>query len=235
MDHEDEKKTPTWVWIVVGCSIPVVLMIILFGGMVFFGYRVANQLKGTPEQRGEQAKEVLGAKAIPEGYYPAISLSVPFLFEMTMLSDRQIDFVKDKDKGPAFDEKGLIYVKSIRGNNEKKLRDFIDGKADPSEMLGQGNVRLGRLEPIGRGEMEGAGGVLHWASNRGNLTAHGKNIDGLVDLIYVECKGDSKFRLAVWFGPDPHKGQDLATANYSGTPADESEIRGFMSQFSLCD
>jgi hypothetical protein len=219
----------------VGCSIPVVLILILFGGALFFGYRMASQITDdSPENRSARARDVLGCEAIPEGYHPAITLSVPFLFEMTMLSDRPFE-PTSKDKSPPFEEKGLIYVKSIRGNNEQKLRDFIDGKADPAELLGQGNIRIGKLEPIARGEVEGAGGILHWASNRGTMQAHGKNIDGLVSLVYVECKGDSRFRLAVWFGPDPNKDVEIAKADYAGTAASEGQIQAFMSQFSLCD
>src|SRR6185436_17519625 len=118
-DDEGDKKTPAWVWIAVGCSIPVVILILLFGGTLFFGYRMAKQIaQDTPEQRAERAKDFLGATAIPDGYYPALSISVPFLFEMTMLSDRPFDALKDKNQhGPAFHERGLIYVKSIRGND----------------------------------------------------------------------------------------------------------------------
>ena len=232
MDHE-EKKTPAWVWIAVGCSIPIVLIIVLIGGVGFFGYRVAKQMKSdTPEQRAERVMATLGCREIPEGYFPAVSLSVPFLFQMAMLSDRPFD-PNEKDHTTS-KEKGLIYVKSIRGQNEKKVRDFIDGKADPSELLGQGNIRLGKLKPIGRGSFEGAGGTLHWVSNQGDLQAHGNNIDGLVSLVYVECPGDSKFRLAIWYGPDPNAGKESAPPSYAGTMADADEIRTFMSQFSLC-
>lgn len=231
--ENEEKKTPAWVWVVLGCSIPVVLIIIFIGGTAIFGYRMAKQISSdTPEQRAERVKDVLGCREIPEGYFPAITISVPFLFQMAMLTDRPFD-PKSKDHTVS-DEKGLIYVKSIRSKDERKLRDFIEGKADPSEMLGQGNIRLGKLTPVGRGSFEGAGGTLHWSSNVGNVQAHGNNINGLVNLVYVECPADSKFRLAVWYGPDPNAGKEPATPDYAGTLADESEIRAFMSQFSLC-
>jgi hypothetical protein len=40
--------------------------------------------------------------------------------------------------------------------------------------------------------------------------------------------------MAIWFAPDPDPKTPVASANFSGSPADEGALREFMGRFRLC-
>ncbi len=231
--HE-EKRTSPWVYVALGCSIPLLLIVILFGATAFWGWKLKKHIvDDTPDMRAERVKQVLGCREVPEGYHAMLTVSVPFLMDLAILSDRPPDF-KDKKRDP-FDKQGFIYINAIRGKKGKSLRDYIEGKEDASDFFDQGNVRMGDREEIGRGSFPLEGATAYYVTNRGSLSAEGKAMRGLVSLIYFECPGDKRFRVGIWFGPDPRAGQPLGTpADYAGTHADEAEIREFVSPFAPC-
>lgn len=233
---DEERKIPVWVWIGLGCLIPIVLVVILFGGAAFWGYRTVKHITtDTPEERAVRAKEILGCAAIPEGYYPVISLRVPFLAEFTMLGDRPVEFKKGHADHPVR-ERGFFYVNSIKGNRgEADLRKMIEGKADIGEMTSEGGLHVGHdLETIRRGEFPLGTGTVYYAANRGSVDAQGSPVKGIVTLFHVVCPGDQRTRVGAWFGPDPKPGEPIATADFTGSQADEAQIRSFLSNFSLC-
>ena len=141
-----------------------------------------------------------------------------------------------------------------------EVYDYVDGKADPSEMLGRGQVQIEDKEELGHGTIKRDDLTLHYIAHRGTIRVHGDRVTGISTLLYIECPGDEKFRMGIWFGPDTgsgeagegegeekHGGAGLAgggkerekeqggSANrYAGTPADESAIREFMSHFAPC-
>jgi hypothetical protein len=40
--------------------------------------------------------------------------------------------------------------------------------------------------------------------------------------------------MGIWFGPDPSPDTPASDTDFSGTPADESAVREFMSHFHIC-
>jgi len=231
---QEEKRTSPWVFVAIGCSIPLLLIVILFGATAFWGWKLKRQIvDDTPDQRAARVKQILGCEEIPGGYHPILTVSVPFLMDLAILSDRPADF-KEEHRDP-FDKEGFIYVNAIRGRKGRSLRDYVEGKADSSEFFNQGNVQIGEREEIGRGSFPMDGATAYYVTNRGTLSAEGKAMKGLVSLIYFECPRDQRFRVGVWFGPDPRAGQPPGTpADYAGSHADEAKIREFVAPLAPC-
>src|SRR5262245_3202028 len=251
-----QKKTSPWVWVGLGCGGLVVISAVLVVGVGMFFYgkfkNFEKQFKD-PAVRAQRVREVLGAQDLPDGYYPVMTFSIPWVMDMAMLSDRELIDAPKGEKPPTFEHQGFIYVRMPFTPKDATWQEFLDGKRSPDELLQGGKVRIHQRERIGRGSVPGSGGATyHYVATRGEIEVERKELEGITTLIAVECPGDRKFRLGIWFGPDPSAGHEKAAteggageddrarpdggaaASYAGTPADESAIKEFMSHFSLC-
>src|SRR5437867_1908763 len=123
------KKTSPWVYVAIGCGVLVMVFILVAAVAGFFVYRTVHRVHAEmtdPVLRAQKVKEILGARDLPEGYHPLMTFSIPFILETAMLSDREPD---PDGKGKSFDQRGFIYIKTLQTHNEKKMRDYVDGKA----------------------------------------------------------------------------------------------------------
>ena len=217
-----EKKTSPWVYIGVGCLILAIIGVVGVGGALYVGYRWAQGVKTAiedPVARNAKVMEILGCKELPAGYHAALGISVPFLMDLAILSDKES---LKKGEFPGFREHGLLYVSAIRaGREQKELRDYIESKdpnAKPPEKrtnrIDAGKITFDVGDVIHKGIIETEGPRLLYAVQRGSLTVKGERFEGLAAMILVDCRSDEKMRQAIWFGPDPS-----APKSGSGSPA----------------
>jgi hypothetical protein len=237
-----EKRTVSpWTYVGIGCGVVVLLSVIAIGACSWFGWRFAKQkaqeleteLKD-PAARESKALELLGASQLPEGYFPALSLSVPFVMEMVSLTDRP-PAVDQKRIEPAFDERSFTYIHlRPKKADDPRLRDFFEGRTDDSSVLKDAgvNFELGTGQILKRGVIDGSPRLMY-AVQRGRSPLQRAAADGLACLILIGCPGDDSLRIAIWTGPDPAPSAALDPAP-AGSVADESAIASFMGQFSLC-
>jgi hypothetical protein len=230
-----QNGTPTWVYLAVGCGGVIVLGGIALGLFGYLGYRWTAQLESDltdPVARATKTQEILGYERLPAGYNPAGAISVPFLMDVAILSDRTPD---EQGKIEGFDRRGFVFVRMRDiGDNRRELGDFFEGKIDDPEVLRNLNLRIDSEEILERGELQLDDARLVYVVNRGELEGNGSRLEGLTSVSLVECPGDDKLRLAVWFGPDPSDGGAIDSADVSGSPADEQAVRDFLGHFSLC-
>ncbi len=230
------KKSSPCLYMVIGCGIAVVLAIaVLVGGGLFLakkGQEFAEEMSD-PVARSEKVKEVLGAEQLPEGYYPMISISIPFAFEMAMLSDRP-------GEGPepqGIDESGFIYLDGrMFGAKRQNLIDYLEGKTDDFDMLDDTSIDFDSSQSLRRGSFEIEGRRHLYAAYRGEVDTGEQTFEGLQVLTYIECE-DPRVRLGIWFGPDPM--DEVATdgelpLELTGTPADEAVLIEFYRAFRPC-
>jgi hypothetical protein len=225
-----KKKTSPWVYVGVGCLVVVVIGVAAVGTGVFYFARKAKQLgeeMKDPKAREAKVKATLHADTLPPGYHAVFAMSVPFVMDMAMLSDRP-PAADGQIKGMG--ERGFIYLNVMsQGKDQKELRDFFEGKTDDASVLRRNNINVHTKEILKRGVIEQKGRKLLYLAHRGDVSFSGNHqSDGLASQILVECGTDSRMRLGIWFGPDPG-GTDL-----TGTPADEAAIGQFMSHFNPC-
>lgn len=229
-------RTPAWVWFLGGCLTVIVVIALGIGLVTFFGYRWARNIAETqksPASRNAKACEILGCDGLPEGYHAAFAVQVPFLADLAVLSDRAPGPDGDiQDVG----DNGMIYIRSLRmGSNEQELRDFFEGRTDDVAVLKKNNINLDAREMIARGKLPGDDRkTMMYVVQRGTVDWQKKKAGGLLTTVVIECAGDKKMRLALWFGPDPLPGQPLTTEQLGGTVGDPARIGTFMNQFRFC-
>ena len=176
----DQVKTPTWVYIAVGCGGAILLALVALGVVGYLGYRWVEDVKEThedPASREAKVLEILGADSIPEGYYGAAGVSIPFVMQLAVLSDRE---PRENGRTGGFDERGFIYIEMIRlGGQQDELEAFFRGEVDDPEILRENNIRIDVEEIVGRGSIEGETFDLDYFAHRGGLEAAGGHGRGL--------------------------------------------------------
>jgi hypothetical protein len=58
--------------------------------------------------------------------------------------------------------------------------------------------------------------------------------ESLMTFFSVDCPGDKRARLGIWFAPDPAPGTPNAEVDLAGTIGDPEKIRKFLGHFELC-
>ncbi len=236
-------KTSPWVYVALGCLGAAVVAILVVAGLGFAGWRWARGLEAQledPAARAAKVLEVLGAERVPDGYHAVIALEIPFLMKMAILSD-----VPPRDDGDAeqwsneggFEERGLIYFEMPSwGDEGQNLDDFLEGRTDDAEFLRRSSIDLQRGDVIGRGEVALPGAErARYVAQRGSIGGdRGEGAEGLTATVLVECAGDERIRLAIWFGPDPDPEAAPEALAVGGTVADPEALAGFLGQFRFC-
>jgi hypothetical protein len=234
MNGGPTKKTSPWVYVAIGCGGALLLALLGLAGVGLFGYRKVKQLEAElkdPNARAAKVAGVLGGE-IPPGYYPVMALSVPFLMDMALLGDQP----PDAQGAPAKRmEKGFVYVKSLAmGQQADELKSYFEGKTDDAEVLRRSNIHVNAEELIRRGVLEIPGQSTLYLAQRGDVSMGQTRTQGLTTMLLIDCPQDARQRLGIWFGPDPAPGQPVADVDWSGSIADETVMRDFLSHFKLC-
>jgi hypothetical protein len=240
-------KTSPWVYVALGCLGAAVAAILVVAGLGFAGWRWARGLEEQledPEARTAKVLDVLGAERVPDGYHAVIALEIPFLMKMAMLSDLPPAEDGDSETWAAdggFEERGLIYFEMPSwGNERRNLDDFLEGRTDDAEFLRRSSIDLQRGEVVARGELALPGAErARYVAQRGTIGGlDGEGAGGLTSTVLVECGGDERIRLAIWFGPDPDPAAAPAALERSGTlagtVADPETLAAFLGQFRFC-
>lgn len=234
-----DKKTSPWVYVGCGCVAAVVLVGALLVGGGFLFYRKVKQWEAEiedPAVRAEKVRQVLGYQEPPEGYYPLMGMTIPFVMEMAFLTD-QPPSESGEVNDQKFRERGFLYFRMSSLFKERDLEDYFEGRTDDPEALRHSNIHIDRGKVLGRGSMRVGDMDLRYVSQLGDMR-FGSNWDqeSLTTLLLVGCPDDGRTRMGIWFSPGPLDAEETPPEelNLTGTIADESRIRDFVSQLQLC-
>jgi len=237
-----DSKT-VFAYIGIGCIVIVGMMAIAAGACGVWVYSEAQRFEAEardPEARADRVLSILGADTLPQGYYPMIGISIPFVMDTALLTDEE---PQDDGEEANFGERGFIYLKMLRlpGRDEEELRDFFEGCTDDTEVLRDNGINLDVEEVIGRGTMETAGAELMYVIQRGRVAMNGgrggrgrSRGEGLASMSLIACPDDSRVRIGIWFIPDPDPEAEAEGLDLTGTPGDPAAMAEFYGHFNLC-
>jgi hypothetical protein len=233
-----KRSTSPWVYVGCGCGLAVMLALMGIAGLTYFGYRGAKKMEANfkdPKAREASVREVIPYREIPAGYYPAGAISIPFLMDFAIFTDREPTGKEAPDQGD-FQERSFIFMnmRHLRGNREK-MEKYLRGEAPAPEDSAwrQSNVNFEEKELIRRGTQKVGGTDVLYAAYRGQVSRKDRKTDGIVAMVLPECK-DDRMRFGVWITPDPDPAKPVAEANYAGTGADPAALQEFLGHFELC-
>ncbi len=236
------KKTSPWVYLGVGCGVAVLLGLIAISGFTYLVYRKGKEMTESfkdPKAREAKTREVLPYTELPAGYYPGGAMSIPFLMDFAVFTDREPTSGQGPDQGN-FDERSFIFMnmRHLRDNREKMER-YLRGEAPAPEdsAWSKSNVNFDAKKVIRRGQVEVGGQTVLYQASQGEITHKGAETggisveqkkDGIVTMVLPEC-ADDRLRFGIWMGPPP------AGDDYTGTPADPAALQEFLGHFRLCE
>jgi len=230
-----EGRSP-WFYVAIGCGGILLLLVAAMGTLFFVGFRAVKSLEqeqNDPDARRNKAQKLLGVDELPPGYHSAVNFSLPFLFDMAILTDRPVAADGDIDDAT---EEMFIYLKLIRGGS--KWSEFARGEIDAQEFLEDTGIDLDVEEIVTQSEENLLVGDMEigYAISRGRVKVQGDHsMDGLTSVLFIRCPDDKKMRLGIWVAPDPNTDTSANGIDFTGTNADPARIESFMSSFALCD
>jgi hypothetical protein len=235
------KKTSPWVYVGLGCGAIVLLGLIAISGFTYLVYRQGKEMAKSftdPKAREAKTREVLPYTALPAGYYPGGAMSIPFLMEFAVLTDREPTNGQGPDQGN-FDQRSFIFMnmRHLRDNREKMER-YLRGEAPAPEdsAWNKSNVNFDAKKVIRRGQVEVGGQTVLYQASQGEITHKQGGVsteqkkEGIVTMVLPEC-ADDRLRFGIWMGPPPAGAAD----DYTGTPADPAALQEFLEHFRLCE
>jgi hypothetical protein len=237
---DQKKKTSPWLYVGIGCG---VLLLLGLGAAVAGGLFLFKQTQqfqedmANPVTRTEKVKKILGAQTLPEGYHAVMSLSVPAIVDTAILSTRAPDAPPSGQTGG---ERVFMYffLKPSSVKDAEELRSYLEGKSNDPSVLTRNNVQVGENEPIGRGVIPLEGRRVLYLAQRGEMQTQHSEDEGqgslLNSILFIECPGQNRVRMALWMAPDPAPGAPLEQLDLKGTPVDPEAIRAFMSHINPC-
>ncbi len=224
MNGASTGKRTAWHYIGCGCVVLAVLGALTAGGVGWFFYTRAKQFKAEitdPAARAAKVRSILDYDELPDGYYPAIGMSIPWVMEMAILSDHELpagEDMKRMDDRDLMGGKGFLYF---------AFRSF-GGAQGEERGYAQTNFDFDAQKELGRGEVEAGGAKVSWVARLGNLHRRGETLSTVAAELEIDCPQDQRARRAVWFTPAP-EGDD-----YAGTPASPDALTAFLDHFRFC-
>jgi hypothetical protein len=230
-----KSSNTTCLYIAIGCGAGLVLLALVLGGLGFWGVQKAKEFEANlkdPAAREEKVLGVLGADTLPAGYYPMMGMSIPFVFEMALLTREEIPEGED----PEHVEPSFIYMKILRigGKEDQELRDFFNGTNDNPSVLRDANINVDIDDVVNRGELQVGEQDILWLTSRQRMQVGANRSRDLSTIMMIRCPEDQKMRLGIWINGEDVENNEDGTPRLEGTVGDPGEIETFMSHFAVC-
>lgn len=244
------QKRGNQLWITCGCGCLVVVALAI-GGMIAAGYLGVSGFESyltdlkDPAARTARAAEILGASRLPEGYVGQLFVSIPWFFDLVILSDGEPMVIADEadaDLDAATVGDNLFLYFKIRSDeaDDEDIDRMLRGERTSDGVQADIGIELDPDEELGRGAFELEPQSLRWVAHRGEIELAHEDLQGIYSRVIIDCPRDARTRVAVWFRRDAEEAAAAAAglagsaAGLAGTPDDEVALKELMGHFNLC-
>lgn len=248
------RKRKIWRRVAWGCGIVAALGLVALGGLVWAVSTPALQRRADARDPGaleRRAQKYLGTDALPAGYHAAVATSVPFVMQVTILSDRpgaasgleNPQMPSGDEIFKLFDDSGFYYFKTpwfFLNPLEAYHRSMAAEPKEPTspeETLVEYMREKYRASILAEGEVDAGGGRVAYVNRFEQRTTGTGPRWGLTTDLFIRC-GDWQHRSASWMVAEPGRvdenGDVHPPESLAGTPADEQALGEFLDQFDFC-
>jgi len=229
------QRSP-WLYVLLGCGGFALLSCLGVGAFFAFVYKKgADMVAGVtdPKQREDNARKMLGS--IPEGYYPAASLSFFGMVDMALLvdspplSDGGFDLTRDEGRE-------FIYYRVMASEQNKASKAFFTSDTTDTSALARQNIRIDASAIAKRGSFTLETRKFYYVASRGSVAfGNGQQAQrqGLNTAVLFDCPGE-QLHVGVWTQRDPDPSKSVQELDLTGTVADEAELKKFLSPIDPC-
>lgn len=237
-----QRRRSAWGWAGCGCGILVLLAALVVAGLFYFLHRQAGETAAEltdPAAVAKKAQEVIPYHRLPEGFRPVSTLSIPFLMEMAIFADRNLEKGGLATRTFPTGAHSFIYIKTLNvigaGSTEAESRRLLSPHRNemPAWMQKLG-FQMRRNQMVRAGTLETGGHTVFYKAVRSNLLTPRRNLATLMSMMVIECPGSRWTHTAMWMAPDPAPEQPLDAIDLAGTPADPKAISALLEGFALC-
>jgi hypothetical protein len=233
MNNKKSSNT-TCLYVALGCGGALVLIALVLGGLGFWGAQKVKQFEADlkdPAAREEKVMGILGTETLPDGYYPMMGITFPFVFDMAMLTREPIPEGED----PEGVEPSFIYMKMLSfGKQDQELKDFFNGTNDNPSVLRDNNINVNIDDVVNRGELQVGDQNILWLASRDRIQTGATRSSDLSTIMMIRCPNDQKTRLGIWLASEDPENNEDGTPKLEGTVGDPEKIESFMGHFSVC-
>lgn len=220
--RQEPQRTSPWVWIAAGCGGCLVLTVAATMAIGWWGYHFTQELVEdleNPRSREVKVLEILGAEGLPEGYYPAMGISIPWVTDLAILSSKPIEYERQGEDSldidladDDFGDRAFIYISSRTFKNpENEVERFFSNRAGRAMSVHVQGIGVRARELLRKGEIEVRGVPVRYQIDRGELEldrsaaldredAAGEP-QGLLIRVHFGCSDAGRIRLGMWHGP----------------------------------
>lgn len=231
MEQAAPKQTSPWLYILLGCGGFAALTCLGFA--IFFGFvakKTSDMVAGVtdPKAREENARRMLGD--LPEGYHPAISMSVFGIVETTMLTDKPVL----PDGGFEIGERVFTYLRIMANDENAKTKVFFTTGEGDAHSLKSNGVNIDARDVIKRGNLTVDGRKFYYVASRGSFGAGNASADeGINANVLFDCPGE-QLHVGVWSMRDPEPSKPASELDLTGSVADEAQLAKFLRPMNPC-
>src|ERR1700730_1709171 len=189
----EQRRRSAWGWAGCGCGILVLLAALVVGGIAFLLHRQAGETTADlndPAAVAKKAQEVIPYRQLPAGLRPVSTLSIPFVMEMAVFADRDLQKGGLATRTFPTGTYSFIYIKTINligaGTTEAESRRLLSPRRnDMPAWMQKFGFRVRRNQTVRTGTFDVGGHTVFYKAVRSSVLTPRQNLATLISLMVI--------------------------------------------------